>query len=285
MNKGVVIFAHNNRQTDYAKMSMVAAKFASKNLKVPVSLITDPSTIDWMKESNVIDEATTIFDKIIITNRPEEINMRNFYDGQDKVAAPFNNGNRSNVWNLTPYEKTLMIDSDFFVMTDTLNNFWDVDCDFMISQKYNDIFGEARTGYHDKYVSDTGIRLLWATTVMFTKNEYTKMFFDLVEYIKDNYKAFANLYRFDNRVYRNDISFSIAHHMLNGFETVNDYALPPVLSITDKDYLSHTSNDSLIVLVSEMQNGNYCAAKIDTDIHVMNKQSILRNIDNLMEMA
>ena len=257
MNKGVVIFAHNNRQNDYAKMSMIAAKFAKKYLQVPVSLITDPSTVSWMKESNIFVPASEIFDKIIITNRPEEINMRQFHDGQSKVAAPFNNSNRNNVWDLTPYDRTLLIDSDFIIMSDTLNNFWNVDSDLMISGEYNDILGKDRIGYHDRYISDTGIKLLWATTVMFTKNQETKIFFDLVEHIRANYKSFANLFRFDDRIYRNDISFSIARHILYGFETDDDYSLPSILSITDRDYLSHVRDSNLIVLASPKRDGNY----------------------------
>jgi hypothetical protein len=285
MKKGIVIFAHNNRQNDYAKLAIIAAKLANKNLSVPVSLITDPSTIDWMKESEIFKTAADIFDRIIITKRPEEINMRNFYDGQTKTPALFNNSNRSNVWDLTPYDRTLLIDSDYLIMSNTLNNYWNVDCDLMISGKYNDIFGDDRTGYHDKYISDTGIKLLWATTVMFTKNENTKTFFDLVEHIRENYKSFANLFRFDDRIYRNDISFSIAKHIMYGFETDNEYTLPDILSITDKDYLSHIDNNNLIVLASPRSDGNYCAAKISNDLHVMNKQSILRNSNALMELA
>jgi len=120
---------------------------------------------------------------------------------------------------------------------------------------------------------------------MFTKNENTKTFFDLVEHIRENYKSFANLFRFDDRIYRNDISFSIAKHIMYGFETDNEYTLPDILSITDKDYLSHIDNNNLIVLASPRSDGNYCAAKISNDLHVMNKQSILRNSNALMELA
>ena len=52
MKKGILIFAHNNRQIDYARMSLVTGSLAKKNLGVPVSLATDPSTVEWMRESN-----------------------------------------------------------------------------------------------------------------------------------------------------------------------------------------------------------------------------------------
>lgn len=286
MKKGVVIFAHNTRQTDYVKMAMVCGKLARKNLGVPASLITDPSTVEWMRESKIFETASNIFENIIITQRPEDNNMRIIHDGMSKEQTLFKNANRNSVWDLTPYDRTLLIDSDYFVMTDTLNNYWNVESDFLISESYNDIIGTERTGYLDRYISDTGIRMLWATTVMFTKNEDTKVFFDLVEHIRKNYKQFADLFRFDDRIFRNDIAFSVARHILYGFEQDKDYYLPPVLSITDKDMLYDVDElGSLIALVSPKLNDEYCAVKITTDLHIMNKQSIIRNHDKLMELA
>lgn len=286
MNKGVLVFAHNSRQIDYAKIAMVCGSLAKKNLNVPVSLATDSSTVEWMKESKIFKKASEIFDKIIITEPPLSNQNRTFSDGTEKIIAPFRNSNRNSVWNITPYDRTLLVDCDYFIFSDTLNNFWDVDSDILISNKYNDVYGDDRIGYLDKFVSETSVKLLWATTVMFSKNENTKIFFDLVEYIRENYTLFADTYRFDNRLYRNDISFSIARHIMYGYETDDDYALPPVLSVPDKDILYDADETGLTFLVSQHLDKNYFATKIKgRDIHIMNKQSITRNIDKLMELA
>jgi len=286
MKKGIVIFAHNNRQIDYAKMSIISAGLAKKKLGVPVTLITDPSTVEWMQESKIFEKATEVFESIVITQRPEDENTRVVFDGTTKSSSPFKNANRNSVWDLTPYDRTLLIDTDYFVMTDTLNNYWNVESDILIADSYNDIFGKERTGYLDNHISETGIKMLWATTVMFTKNERTKLFFDLVEHIRQNYKQFANLFSFNDRIFRNDIAFSIARHIMYGFETDNDYSLPPVLSITDKDHLHDVDKDgNLIVLASPKLDSNYCVAKIkENNIHIMNKQSIMRNSEKLMEL-
>lgn len=286
MNKGVLIFAHNNRQVDYARMALVSGKLANKHLGVPVSLVSDESTITWMKESKIYDKAVTLFDKIIITERPPEDQNRVMYDGKEKVVSLFKNSNRSSVWDLTPYDRTLLIDTDYFIFSNMLNDYWDVNSDLLISESYNDILGSERVGYLDKYISDTGIKMLWATTVMFTKNENTKVFFDLVEHIRRNYSRFADIYRFDNRIYRNDISFSIARHILYGFETDNDYSLPPVFSSIDKDILYKIDNDlNLLFLVNTPNRENYYAASVkNRDVHIMNKQSVTRNLDRLLEL-
>ena len=286
MNKGVLIFAHNSRQIDYAKIAMACGSMAKKNLGVPVSLATDSSTVEWMQESSIFGKAEQIFDKIIIVETPPSNQNRTFSDGIEKIVAPFKNSNRNSVWNITPYDRTLLIDCDYFIFSDTLNNYWDVDSDLMISNQYNDIYNEKRIGYLDKFVSETSVKLLWATTVMFSKNNDTKLFFDLVEYIRENYSLFADTYRFDNRLYRNDISFSIARHIMYGYETDSDYALPPVLSVPDKDVLYDVDKTGLTFLVSQHLDENYCATKISgRDIHIMNKQSITRNINKLLELS
>lgn len=284
MNKGVVLFAHNTRQIDYAKIALVSGSLAKKHLDVPVSLLVDQSTIDWMKESNDFKKATSIFDKIICTERPPTLQSRKFRDGNNHVVSPFNNSNRNNVWQLTPYDRTLLIDSDFFIFSDNLNNYWNVDSDLLISTQYADIADDKRIGYHDRYISDTGVRLLWATTVMFTKNKNTQIFFNLVEHIRQNYKQFADIYRFDHRMFRNDIAFAIARHIMYGFEQDNDYSLPPVLSIPDIDRIFSVDKNSIKVL-SRVNSNDVVSSIKNKDIHIMNKMSITRNLNKFMELV
>jgi len=285
MNKGVVIYAHNNRKVDYALMSVIAGGLAKKNLNVSVSLITDDSTVSWMKESKIYDTAQKIFDQIILTDRPTTNNQRRLFDGTTDEIVPFINSDRYSVWDLTPYDRTLLIDSDFLILSNHLNEFWDIDQDLLIGDSINDIYDQKRIGYHDIYVSDTGIKLYWATTVMFTKNKNTKVFFDLVDHVRQNYKYYSDLYRFDARQYRNDISFSVAKHILDGFETAAEVSLPAVLTTLDKDILINVVDKKLTFLINHNLNNNFSAVAISNiDVHVMNKQSIYRNKNSLLEM-
>lgn len=285
MKKGIVIYAHNNRKVDYALMATIAGGLAKKHLNVPVSIITDQSTVDWMKESGIYKKAESLFDKIILSDRPDTDNHRRLHDGVSEDIVPFLNSNRSTIWDLTPYDRTLLIDSDYLIFSNLLNEFWDVDQDVMIGESINDVCQINRMGYHDKYVSDTGIKLYWATTVMFTKNKSSKFFFDMVSYVKQNYSFYADLYRFDSKQYRNDITFSIAKHIVDGFETTTQRMLPPVLTAIDRDILHEIKDSKLIFLINNDLGTNFCAASISgVDIHVMNKQSIYRNKDQLLDL-
>ena len=287
MTRGILIFAHNNRDVDYALMSIVSGHLAGKYLQVPVSLITDKFTIQWMKQSKIYQKAKSVFDKIIEIEKPVTDNQRNLHDGVENKLVPFINSNRYSAYELTPYDRTLLIDSDFLIFSNTLENYWDVDSDILISSAINDIYDQKRLGYHDRYISDTGIHLYWATTVMFSKSEYSKTFFNLVDQIRENYQYYSDLFRFDSRQYRNDIAFSIAKHILDGYETDITSSLPPVLSTLDKDVLLDVSTSGkLTMLVSPNLDSNYIAASVNNvDIHVMNKQSLIRQSDKLLEIT
>ena len=285
MTKGVLIFAHNNPQIDYGLMAIISGGLAKKNLKVPVSLVTDKWTIAWLKESNMYSKAESIFDKIIEVEKPVTKNYRKLHDGFNSQTIPFENSNRFSVWDLSPYDKTLMIDSDYLVFSTILNEYWDIDAPVMMSHSMNDITGD-RAGILDNRVSETGIHMFWATTVMFDKSPESQFFFKLVDFIKDNYRYYADLFRFNPKQFRNDIAFSIAKHIMNGFETEFVYTLPPVFTIFDKDILLDVDKEKLIFLVDKpLDCGSFWASATEgVDVHVINKQSIIRNKDKLLEL-
>jgi len=61
--------------------------------------------------------------------------------------------------------------------------------------------------------------------------------------------------------------------------------LPPILTLLDRDILHSVDANRLTLLVSPKLDAYYCAASIqDIDIHVMNKQSIVRHSDKLLEL-
>jgi hypothetical protein len=285
MTRGILIFAHNNRDVDYALMSVISGGLAKKHLSLPVSLVTDQTTLDWIKESGIQSTADAVFDKIITVDRPITDNARKLHDGIDGKVVPFVNLNRNDAYSLTPYDQTLLIDSDFLIFSDNLNNYWEYSDRVLLGQSINDVIGKNRLGYHDLYISDTGPHLYWATTIMFTKNEYSKNFFSILSHVKENYDYFSDLYRFYVKNYRNDIAFSIAQHIMDGNETQKEWHLPPVFSFIDKDILHSVEDNSKLTFLVYSNGDNFCASAVkNTDVHVMNKASIIRNAKKLLEL-
>ena len=285
MNTGGLIFAYNSRDVDYAVTAIIAGGLAKKHLNIPFSLITDESTIEWMKESKVWDKANEVFENFILTDRPTNYNSRLLNDGTHSSVVPFINSGRSMAFDLSPYDKTLLIDSDYLVFSNKLSKYLELDHSVMIGSAMNDIQGE-RIGFLDKTVSDVGVHLLWATTVIFTKDAESKLFFNLVKHVEKNYQLFSDLYRYSPKQYRNDIAFSVAKHIIDGFETVLDDALPPILTIHDKDMLVGVNQDKLTFLITDINAPDkFVACTVaGQDTHIMNKQSIIRHKNNLLEL-
>ena len=132
-------------------------------------------------------------------------------------------------------------------------------------------------------VSKWSIPFYWATTFVFTKNNITDSFFNLIAYIKSNWMYFRTLYSITSGTYRNDYAFSIAIHIMNG-KTNGDFAieLPGKMTYsTDKDLLVSMENDTLKFLIEkEKYLGEYTLAKTQgLEVHVMNKLSLCRCID------
>jgi hypothetical protein len=167
-------------------------------------------------------------------------------------------------------------------MSSHLNNYWKIADNILISNSMNDIKGD-RIGVLDKWVSETGVHLYWATTVMFTKSKESKTFFQLVEFIKENYNYYADLYRFDNRQYRNDISFSIAMHILNGFEKPAG-SLPPILTVQGIDTIESVGRHNNLKIMVSHGSEHYLTSIKGRDVHIMNKQSIIQHYEALKEL-
>lgn len=281
MNNGVVIIANNSDDIDYIKISTVSASLASKNLKVPVSLITDSESIN-SKTSIKKTMLEKIFDQIIIYESDESENYRKIYKQGKSMTVPFLNYNRNKVFDLTPYERTLLIDSDFLIFSRALNEYWNIDQSVLISSNMINLNGGAG-GILDAWISPQSAPLFWATTVMFTKNQESENFFNLVEHVKQNYKFYSQLYQFNDQQYRNDISFSIAFHILRGFTISNnlDYFLPPIKIVSDKDEIYSYENNILKLFLNNVLNGNYDQMiKIESnDLHFMNKFELIDNTE------
>lgn len=279
MTNGVLIFAHNSNHIDYGRLSLISGGLAKKNLKVSISLAADRYTLDWMNSNNDLSIAEKIFDHIIEVPYKNENNYRLLHDGKECEKIPFLNADRYTAYDVTPYEKTLLIDSDFLIFSNKLSEYWTLDTPVMMAESIIDATGD-RLKILDKKISDTGINMLWATTVMFDKSLESKLFFNLIDTVRKNYKHYSDLYRFDYRQYRNDIAFSIASHILNGHSLESILTLPKIITFFDTDEILSIVDNKITILLDQ----EILMSITDQDFHVMNKQSILRNSEKFLNL-
>ena len=288
-NKGILLFAHNNTEIDYAKFAYIAGRYAQKQLDVPVSLVTDEGTIRWMEKTNPI--AMTFFDRIISTDNIKSFTDQNrrFQDGsQNFKISKFNNGYRTLCYELSPYHKTLVIDSDLLLLNDKLKNIWVTDVDFMINRNHFDLATDRCLPVFQK-VSDYSIDFYWATAFYFTKTNNTKIFFDLCRHILENYEYYCYICQISSSIVRNDFIFSIAIHILGGFSNkIQPLSLPCQIYYTlDTDELIEIKDNNNLIFLIEKKGllGEYTLSKIDKqNIHIMNKYSLFRCSDRLLKV-
>ena len=272
MTRGVLLFAYNNEQIDYVAQACFIAKRVKQYMNLPTTIVTDNSE-RVVKFYNGYE----IFDQIIVSQLKQK-NKKTYADGSlSRKVLEFKNFNRSDAYDITPYEKTLVIDTDYVVSNNLLEQCFDSTNDLMMYSTGTDISGW-RDQEEFKYISETSIKFYWATCVYFTKNKSNKIFFDLVSHIKENYTHYRNLYQITSTVFRNDFAFSIAAHILG-----NVKELPgSMVYSTSGDILQEIKNDELKMLVEKQDRvGEYTLLKTKgINLHVMNKFSLNRNIVN-----
>lgn len=271
MTNGVLLFATNNESLDYIKQAEYCASRIKKYMNVPVALVTN----------NDVENDT--FDHIIKIQSSNTKNYRRFYDGTlSHKKLSFKNLDRSIAYDITPFDQTIVMDTDYIVSNDVLCNAFDSLHDFMIYKNAVDLC-EWRNLNEFDYISTTGIEFYWATVFYFKKTNANRCLFNLITHIKENYEYYRSLYQISSPLYRNDFAFSIAIHMLNGF-TSNKFAteMPGKMYFTiDRDECMQINDTKMNFLVQRQNRlGEYNAVSVSgLNVHIMNKFSLERVIN------
>lgn len=256
MTQGFLLFAHNNEEIDYALLASWCARRIGKHLNKPVSLVADVATVAGLGKNK------KYFDKIILSD--VSLNQKRRYCDR---FLNFNNYDRSHAWDLTPYDETMVIDTDIVIQSNVMNNVWNNYYDIMICASSIDAVTHKVEKEFD-YLNETSIKFYWATQFYFRKTQDSRVFFETCKWIRKNYIWLSRVYDIDPGLLRNDYVWSIAVHMLN-----QKQSLPwTLLHTTYRTNLYSMTNQEVIIY----QPG-YAAKKIKKqDIHVMHKDDLIK---------
>ena len=290
---GIVLFCYNNDQLDYTRFAIVAATYARKQLKLPVSIITDDGTKGWMEETHSKELLDATFDKFIIDNGgvANKRNMRRHMDSPwTEFNAPFYNNTKHEVFNHTRYEKTLLIDTDYLLCNDFYNYIFDTD-EPVALHRYANYVGHDIPYVNEITLNNAGINHWWSTIVYFDQSEEAKLFFDIWSHVKDNWEYYSLLYQFPRLLFRTDFCVSIAVHLMNGLNNddfVHDFLGQPLLNMDQKDDIAKVNAFKDVVFLKhnrKEQWKNILCRYTDQNLHIMNKRSLDRHYDDLMRVA
>lgn len=268
-DKGVVLHAHGRDPIDYISQAIFCAEHIKKYLQLPVALITSEQDIP---EGH--------FDHIIKVPASNTKQTRAFMDDEKRKEVVWDNHSRVNSFDLTPFEQTIVMDTDMIVGNNNLLKCFDSEQDFLINNEAIYLNKNHRKDLHIEYMNNF-IKMYWATVFYFKKTEWTKNLFELIKHIKSNYEFYRFSYNILETKYRNDYAFTIAIHMMNNFTArPNKRRLPiKLFYVTDKDrVLDFYNNEWKFELPKE--DGTFYRCNIaNANMHVMNKLQLDRIID------
>jgi hypothetical protein len=166
MSKGYLLFALNTDSVDYVKLAYACA-LSIKN--------TQPAEFNSVALVTDRDITNPIFDHVI------------------KYAGPTGMDARSRAYDYTPYDETVLLDSDMLFLK-PMDHYWDIvkDLDLFIASSPQNYKGTTFThGYYRKLFADNKWPNLYSAWTYFHKDSMlAKEFFDLVKTITDNSKEF-----------------------------------------------------------------------------------------------
>ena len=258
MTAGALIFAFNNKHTDYVAMANWSAKNIQRHLNIPVCLVT--------REEPAAGHS---FDKVILAD-PAQGGTRYFSDYDSNVV--WHNTNRMDAYQLSPWDQTLVLDADYVVASNQLSTVLESGQDFLCHRWATDATG-LQTFNDLNYFGSHRMPMWWATVMMFRRSATVELLFESMQMIRDNWAHYRNLYKNNTPTYRNDHALSIALNTLNGHTLQVDQIPGTLASITPEHKLTQLSPDSYRVdFFTPDKKPRWIA--LGQDFHAMGKQQL-----------
>lgn len=263
MTAGALIFAFNNEQTDYVSMARWCAKNIHRHLGISTAIVTDQSF------------ETKAHERLVHCNSVGN-NGRYFADYGTNVT--WHNESRTDAYSLSPWDRTLVLDSDYVVASDQLKVLLKIEQDFVVHRWAYDVTGQNNFDGLN-YFGEHRMPMWWATVMMFRRSTQAQLIFDCMNMIKRNWDHYKHLYKSNTSMYRNDHALSIALGIVNG-HTMNHPRIPwPLASLTPEHNLSQISTDRYRVDYITADNKKRWI-ELEQDFHAMGKRHLGEIIAN-----
>ena len=307
LSKGAIFLAFNNKEINYVKLACLSASSVRKHLNLSCSLITDAGSLEHFEKLENI-QVDKIFENIIIDEKSDEDykkdhfyskykigntdNIRKFYDTPYYTFnSQFKNLTKHNIYNLTPYDQTILFDVDFLVNNAILNLAFDVNSPIQLYKNAQSLKNVIPENTSDKRLNEGGIPLYWSTVIYFDKSPMSKMFFDMWAHVRENYDYYQSLYKFSKGLYRTDFAVSICMHLLKGFndcidDVFTELPASPMKYMSYKDDIASVDKNGIVFFANNYEEewNNILTYSEGENLHMMNKRAIDRHYNELMEL-
>lgn len=253
--KGALIHAFGGQTFDYYLIADNCARLITKFLGLPVTLVTDRHPTNRHLYDQVILEASN-------ANYTRSLRSGSSA-GEQTIQYIYKNDTRSQSLELSPYDVTLLLDSDYLILNSDLQKYMELGRDFLCPWFAYDVTNQH--GYEGfRYIKNT-IPQAWATTVIFNKSPTSLAIFNYWQLIQQNYEYYKALLGVGEH-FRNDYALSLAAHTLNGCQPMTE-KLPQMMMLPGHSYIEKINPDRTVII-----NCNDKIIKLSkTNLHVMNK--------------
>ena len=244
MTQGVLLFCFDTAEVQYHRITNRCVDQIDQYLQLPITVVTNQNTLDqWNDRPDV--------NFVIIDNQT----------GNSRGSSEWHNLDRCEAYRISPYDVTLLMDTDYFCYTANLLEYMKSEDDFLIHRDIYDLTGKNLYDFR----TNSLIPMLWATVIVFRKTTRAKHIFDTVRYIKQHYQYFCKLYRVDFANFRNDYAFSMAMNQIDGFN--QQYFIPARLPTLPATAQVRSFHEHGLTFEVDGQLGNI----EHQDVHVLDK--------------
>jgi len=269
---GVLIYAFNNDRVDYFRQATWCADRVNRYLDLPVTIVTDSNSRAGR------DCAHNVF-----YTEAESGGTRLYQPGIDDKSDQWFNSNRYQSYDISPYEKTLVIDSDYVVCSDKLLRILESDIRVTAMKNVYDLTN--RDGFRNYRVvspgTSVGLHHFWATVLYFDRSDMSRDFFIMIAMIKKHYGHYADLYGFLKKPFRNDFAVSIALNTLYGHVPAAIPTIPWAMASAFSDVeISSWHDDTFEFVYKDHKSDKYKrTTTVGEDFHFMNKVDLAKLYD------
>ena len=259
MTRGAVILAMRNDQVDYLALAAWNSHNIRRHLGLPVAVITDDTSVD-----------TSAFDQVIMTKTPQGACSRNLNQTQ---PAAWNNINRADTFDLSPWDRTLLLDADYVVASSDLSVIIDGPSEISMHRWAYDVAGNNDfSGLN--WFGAFRMPQWWATVMVFDRSDRSRWVFDCMRMIRDNWPHYKQIYGIGTGLYRNDQALSMALNIENG-HTLETTDIPWRLATVMPDCdVQAVAQDQYRIAYQDGQGRARYIVTEGQDIHVMAKKSL-----------
>lgn len=263
MTRGAILFAFNSPKFNYFAMAEHTANRISHFLNLPVTVVTD--------ESSLPENPKFKFDNIILVE-PDRNNRRDW--------GIWINKGRYQAYELSPYDETILLDTDYMVNSKKLLKLFELNTDFCCHDNTSFLM---QPGVPQEVLSVYSYKTLWATVVKFSKTNRAKQIFDCLKMVQENFEHYANIHNFIAATYRNDYALTLATRIANGHVLPSTDIIPWDLLHVGKNTTIYSNKNDPVNTEYTVMFDNWKKGKLrkeyiiikDMDFHVMNKKNFL----------